>query len=210
MPDIQTITYDNGNKLLVGCSNKSGSSTAIAMLAYPLLGEIKYRNERRPLMAQGKWRECNLLQIQSVALKDFPVRIAIIRDPVERFISAYKDRVQQRNKDNTRDWIPDFNFFLENIQQIRKKSRDIKNHTQPQTKSLGTSADFYTEVIMTAEINTKLKLRIEEVSQIENVPTPREKNSDRIAPVIPSSKQIDKIKKLFRDDYTVWGEYFNS
>ena len=210
MPDIQLITYDNGQNLLVGCTNKSGSSTAIAMLAYPLLGEIKYRNERRPLFAQRKWRECHLHQLTHTDKTKFPVRIAIIRDPVERFISAYKDRVQQRNKDNTRAWITDFDYFVENIHTIRNKSRDLRNHTQPQSKSLGTDPTFYTDIIFTREIDTKLKEKIEAISQVPGVPTPREKNSDKIPQVHATYDHIQKIKKLFKEDYDAWGQYFNS
>ena len=210
MADIQAITYNNGKNLLVGCTNKSGSSSAIAMLAYPLLGEIKYRDQRRPLMMQRKWKECHLHQIQNQAEKTFPVRIAIIRDPVERFISAYKDRVKQRNKDSTREWVTDFDFFINNIDYIRSRSRDIRNHTQSQTVSLGSNPAFYTDIILTKDIDTKLKQKIEEVSQVSNVPTPREKNSDRIAQVVPTADHVKQIKKLFEDDYRVWGNYFNS
>lgn len=201
MPDIQTLTYTNGKNLLVGCSNKSGSSSAIAVLGYPLLGKIKYRKERINLFKKGIWKEYTFENVFKTSWNDYPIRVAIIRDPIERFVSSYRDRVLKRNKDGTREYIKTFDYYLENIDDIRNRSRDIRNHTQSQVDSIGPNLENYTHIILTKNIDTEFVPLVEDISGTKNIPFFKEKNSSKAPQVELTQSQINKIKILYKEDY---------
>ena len=139
MNDVHTLTFPNNNKLLITIPNKNGSSTAISMIGFPMLGEFKYRKARNPIMNKFNWKERQYKKISKDEWELYPVRVAILRDPIKRFISCYNDRVVNKNKNNSRDYIKDFDFFINNIVEIQKKFRDIKfNYViQEEQKGLG-------------------------------------------------------------------------
>jgi hypothetical protein len=209
MPDIQTVTYPNGKQLLVACSNKSGSSTAITMIGYPLMGVFKYRDDRLPLIKSGVWKERNIRGIAPTEWENIPVRIAIIRDPVKRFVSSYRDRVLNKNKDKVKSFVTDFDYYVNNIDEVRFKSKDIRNHTKTQVSSIGNDPSKYTHIILTDNMNTELIPLIEQVSEVPSVPVSYHKMSKKAPKVIPSNEQVKKIKKLFKEDYDAYGKWFD-
>jgi len=202
---IQQLTYHNGNKILVGVAEKAGSSTAIATMGYPVMGSFKYRDERNPLIRKGLWKEIYYSNVKN--WDSFPVRIAIVRDPVERFISCYKDRIANKNKDNVQSYIKNFNDFVNNIELVRKKSKDIYKHTLPFTQILGTAKN-YTHIILTKNIDTEFVDLIKEVSGNNNVPIVRHKMSRKAKDIIPTEDEIKIIKEYYKADYEEYGSYF--
>ena len=207
MNDTYCISYKNNKRILVSVANKCGSSTCITIMGYPFLGEFRYRKATQQLH-RNNWQVTSIKKMQSEVIKSYPVRVAIIRDPIERFVSCYKDRVCQRNKDNTRSKIPNFSYFLNNINVIRQESRDIKNHTESLVFSYGSDANLYTHIINTKNINTEFIPLIEKISGSTNIPVAFWKNSFKAPAITPTEIEKQIIKEIYKKDYDTYGKYF--
>lgn len=68
-------------------------------------------------------------------------KICFIRDPIERFESAYRDIILKRKV------IKDFdvNNFISNFQK-HLRNGSIRHHFQPQTVYIGTNPEYYTHI----------------------------------------------------------------
>ncbi len=85
-------------------------------------------------------------------------RIAIIRDPVERILSAYTNRVEhlgELSEDNIDMDLakalnvepdPPRHKFFQNIDKYRILSESVRHHTDPFTRFLGPDLGYYTDV----------------------------------------------------------------
>lgn len=206
MNDTYCITYKNDNKILVSVANKCGSSTCITIMGYPFLGEFRYRKDTKQL-PRNNWHVTSLNKMQTEVIKSYPVRVAIIRDPIERFVSCYKDRVCQRNKDNMRSQIPNFSYFLKNIDVIKQKSRDITNHTKSLVSSYGIDTGLYTHIINTKNINTEFIPLIEKISECTDIPVVYWKNSFAITDILVTEEEKTMLKKMYAIDYTTFKSF---
>ncbi len=105
-------------------------------------------------------RFCN---IDHARYKDYS-RIAIIRDPVRRIISAFQHRVL-REKELSENRIdmdlaralgvapnPTRSEFLCNIEKYRLLSKPIKHHTDPFTDFLGHDLSYFTDVVKIGKV----------------------------------------------------------
>ncbi len=91
-------------------------------------------------------------------------RLAVIRDPVRRIISAYEHRVERERElsENRIDMAlaealgvvpnPNRNFFLRNLEKYRILSRSIKHHTDPATQFLGHDLSYFTDVVKIGKV----------------------------------------------------------
>lgn len=206
MHDTYLITYKNNNKLSVSVANKCGSSSCISIMGFPFLGSFKYRKNTNQINRKN-WKVVTLTKILN-NLSEYPIRVAIVRNPIERFISCYKDRVIQRNKDKVKNTVTDFSYFVNNIEVIRKTYKDICKHTEPQVKSYGLNKNIFTHVINIKNINDQFIPLIKEVSNTHDIPIVYHKNSFSVSEIIPTKEEVQKIKKFYEIDYKFFGEFF--
>lgn len=207
MRDIHTLTFPNNKKLLIAIPNKNGSSTAISMIGFPMLGEFKYRKERTHIMRQYKWRERICSKISIDEWHSYPVRIAIIRDPVKRFLSCYNDRIVNKNKDDTRNYVENIEYFITNIEEVRQQSSDIRVHSRDQYLSIGPLSN-YTHIYKLEQLDTEFKTLIEEYSDTPNIPLFRNKHSNKAPKLILDADQVSRIHDIFSLDYEMYGSFF--
>jgi hypothetical protein len=130
---------------------KTGS-TSFKHLLYEAEHGQAYKRENGHI---HKWARKNRI----APLKDCKYRLILIRDPIERFISCYNNKVlQARHLDNMeigplslskaeREFpYPSFDEFVDNFPEIRKVPV-INHHTKPISEFLGTRGlDFFSEV----------------------------------------------------------------
>lgn len=206
--EIQSVTYGNGNKILVAASLKAGSTSIIHNLGYPLIGRFKHRKDRDGVFKLGFWKEYDIHELNKAIIEQHSVRVAVVRDPLDRLISCYKDRVLLRNKEGISDKIDSFSDFLENLDELRSSKDHIYTHTQTQCFHIGKNPDLYTHVVNSKQINEILVPIIETVSGHKNIPRLQEKNTNKIDHVDVTPKDIERTRKIYKEDYDVWGRYF--
>ena len=122
------------------------------------------------------------------------LRICVVRDPVERFVSGYSNRVAH-HKD-----IPyvEFDKFLENFNEFYKEPM-IAHHFAKQIDFIGTDPDYYTHIFWTHEVD-QLSSMLAELSGIQ-IPAFRKQTGGSNQKPELTEQQIDKIKQLYLEDY---------
>jgi len=211
MNNIQCVTYTSNSKIMVAPSLKCGSTTIIQYLGYPYIGKFDKRSARKDLFEEGLWKEYNVKDLTEDILKQYPIRIAIVRDPVDRLFSAYKDRIQLRNKGDLRDTLDTFSKFIYNIDYARE-DENIKIHTDTQCSQIGSNPSIYTKVINSNNIDDVLLPIISKVSRYSDIPLAMRKVTVRKTQEKPvfenKKKELKMIKEMYKEDYEVWGKYF--
>ena len=135
-------------------------------------------------------------------------RVCIKRDPVKRFVSCFHDKVMKegRLQATVDELLDDFERILDQSPSKLNdgKTNFMKFHFDPQTTHFGKDYSYYTHVFDTTEVSTKLKDYLENKWQIE-LPDLHARNSGSKPKFELTSKQIDKIKEIYSDDYnTGW------
>jgi len=202
---INQLIYHNGNKILVGAAEKAGSSTIILTMGYPVLGKFKSRRDREALLKKGLWKEIYHKGVTNWI--EYPIRIAVVRDPVERLISCYRDRVLIKNIDKIRDIYKSVSSFVDNLDIARQESEDLFKHSRPLVDILGPASN-YTKIIDMENISTEFVPIIKQVSGNNNVPDIIFNKNTKAEKVISTNKDIQKIKKYYKEDYEEYGSYF--
>jgi Sulfotransferase family len=143
-------------------------------------------------------------------------KLAIVRNPVERIVSAYCNRILYHNDLARHKAVlnrqgfshqPDFTNFIKNIEIYRKVSQKIKDHTDPQVNYLGNNASFFDYVS-----NIKGISNLPNILQCQNLDIPRKQDGggEYKKQVLNSmDKSIEeKIREMHYCDYEVFGDFF--
>jgi len=204
------IRYNNRNKLLLGTVLKCASTSALQIAYYPLLG----RFDKGPIQKRDKEFASLMKKIipDSEEWNSYPVRIAIVRNPIDRLFSCYVNKYL--NKTNTEyrrknSHIRNYQSFVTNLDYIRSQLPIIAHHSRPIFKVLG-PAKYFTHIIDSKNINTELVPLIKKISGNKDVPSfhlnssfaSNKKSDTKIKKVLPL------IKKYYKEDYDEYGSYF--
>ena len=146
-------------------------------------------------------------------------RICIVRDPVDRIMSCYNNRVL-RYRALSEDALsqaninapanPDLNQFIQNLSQYKVIS-DIKHHTLPLIHFLGSESNFYHEIfnlrtLSQAEQSVKKHFGKRKTTLPHLQKTERNIKTD--CQEKPSTRSMEIIKNLYKQDYQIYGDYF--
>ena len=143
----------------------------------------------------------------------------IVRDPIDRIISCYNNRVL-RYKVLTQDALseadirapanPDPNQFIKNLDQYKKIS-DIKHHTLPLIHFLGSESNFYDEIFNLNSLNKAEKtLKRHFGKQNANLLHLQRTNRD-IQNSLKNTLEketIKNIEEIYEQDYNAYGDFF--
>lgn len=144
-------------------------------------------------------------------------RLTLVRDPVERFLSAYSNRVvhhQELSKEAVRKagWLkrlkphPDLAEFADRLEKYMVVP-DIHNHCRPMVDRLGTDTGYFHAIYDISQMDAFL----DDVSNVVGQKVeagrfqtggPKFKRDDLTA------KQIAKLERFYKQDYQVFGSYF--
>lgn len=165
---------------------------------------------------------------QSRSIQNAKLRIIIVRDPVDRFLSAYANRVEHHGdlseKKIKRMPSKDFKFdpsldeFIKNFSTYAR-IKAIEWHTRSISKWVGGSFDMYTHVFSFEQIDEFEKLMNSETGKPFKMQRLQKSNKNnllsRLSPV-----QLQKIIDIYAEDYilldgmyspdTVWSRYFEA
>jgi hypothetical protein len=143
-------------------------------------------------------------------------KICIKRDPVERFISCYTDKIireknitealngSEVNYEYIDHFLDNFYGILETHEKIHYSQRDsgvkyLWYHFIPQTFHYGNDISYYDYVFDVSEINTSLKTYLESKWKIE-LPLIHCRNQ-KDSKITLTEEQKEKVKNIYKEDY---------
>lgn len=148
-------------------------------------------------------------------------RFCVVRDPVQRLISCYLDRVVERrelfNSRNVRlGWVslpamPDPDFFLQNIQAYKGVSSTIKHHAMPSWLFLGKNLSLYDDVFTPRQLPALGAILSERSGQ--PVVIPRENATAKTTKLTLDDlrpQTVDILKKSLAEEYSFLSNYLEN
>lgn len=137
-------------------------------------------------------------------------RIAVVRDPIRRFISAYRNRVlyyneisrermRNRGVSESLPERPGIMDFISNLNEYRK-IWPIAQHTHPQTFFLGDDPRFFQRIFHLESLHELEGYISERLSRPVSLPRFRTEGPPADEIKIPPSA-IDYLKKVYEADY---------
>lgn len=204
------IVYYRDKKLSVCAAHKCGSTSIIQYLGESLKLHYNYENiktTKSRTYIKKFFIDLNYWKIPETwkDIEDCDIKIVVVRDPVERLISVYNDRIIKRNRDNLQTKIKNFDYFVCNLNDLREESRHLYNHSQPQVEYIGTNTDRFTHIIKTDELANIFPT-------ILGIPTTKifhlKKTTKKFPDIILSTQIKNKIYEYYKEDYLIWSSYF--
>lgn len=201
LSDVRVVVrFPNQKTVSVAVVRKCGTSTVYSVLGYPRLGKITRTNKAVLASHNEFW----------ISNKDCPFNIdfkfAIVRDPVDRMYSIYKQRILSRNVEDIKNEVTSWDMFVNNFYDIKSQYADIASHSYLQTEKLGCNPNEYNFICNTNQISTFFIPKISEISGVD-IPNTQLKRTKKPYEEI-TKKHIKLIKKYFKEDYKCWGNYF--
>lgn len=201
---------DEERKFIVYESPKTGGTTLRSWINYAATGELMISGTKEYYHESPN--VYSLLDDYGYDYSEFKSfdgyeTLCIKRDPVNRFISCYTDKILREGQIQNCD----LDNFIDNFDEILKEhpfmhpSLKGKNigflwyHFVPQTYHIGDKKEYYDYVIDTNEITTKLKPFLEEKWDIK-LPNIHTRKQD-IVKISLSKYQIEKVKEIYKSDY---------
>lgn len=136
----------------------------------------------------------------------YTYRMCIVRDPIERFISAYCNRVNMNGVNTEYLSISDVIDKVKNgDEEFRKKYFQFFSHIKPLIKHYGTSPKYFTHIFNTNQMG-EVKKFIEEQSGRELPDIHLNKSLIQAKPIL-SESEIDFLKRYYKIDYYIYGKW---
>lgn len=189
---------------------KNGGTTLRIWIAYRLTGQL-LMGPARGGYYMGTSAMTDLLVNAGYSHKAFvPLdcrrRICVKRDPVERFLSCFEDKIlkQQRRQLSLAEFLANFEDEIEKDAAVvpRYGMSTLAFHFLPQTYHFGRDADYYDEIFTVAEVGSRLKEYLQDAWGIE-LPNLHARHRrcplNRVAAL--QEWQVRRIQSLYHEDY---------
>lgn len=136
---------------------------------------------------------------------DQKIRFCIVRDPIDRFISAYTNRILFHKEPDAA--YLGLDYFIDNMNMLMEQPeyKNAKLHFRPQIEDIGKDPSIYTHIFNFKEIYMVKKLLEEYTHTI--LPDIHLQQSKDIQKPILTTYQINKLEKIYQTDYEVYGKY---
>ena len=192
------------------------ASTSAKWLIYNIENDLEYDPfrdgpKRRAVHQLPGFKATAFVTFTNEELNLFPFRFCIVRDPVDRLISCYNEKLRpQKIKQYTSKGhdiagqIENFDAFVENLEQLTKQIKTLYWHTLPQSYFLGNDASVFTNVYAIHQFKELQK----KLSQYVGKDLPdyhKNKSKNRgleRSKVSPATKAA--IENLYEEDLNVW------
>lgn len=134
-----------------------------------------------------------------------PISFVVTRDPVQRFVSAYKNRVVTHKELRGSKLIadgkdyPEFDQFVEQFHQFKDENKSIDIHFKSMSFYYGGDRLLFTKVFRTDNLS-ECRVFLEDHFSTELPDLRLQQNKPGIH-IKPTEKQIQFIKELYKKDY---------
>ena len=201
------IKNSKTNKSLVYYPVPKNGSTSAKMLLAKNLG-IAAKFEYKDDIPKFKWKSEKNFDKPSISrllpnkirfskiIADF--KICIIRNPIDRFISAYENRLLF-HKDNAYK-----NISIDSVIDELQKG-NFENHFLPQSYFLGNNLRYFTNVYKINEMKLFEKKLNNFFSLKNKIQILQSKRNGRIKLL---NNQIKKLEKVYKNDFTLLEKYY--
>lgn len=179
----------------------------------------------RDYTANGEEKHIHNAAYETILRSSFPdkriadfLRVAVIRNPVRRLLSAYSNRVvahrelseQKAGPALKRLGLapnPDLNTFIDHLEAYSSAHESIHHHTRPMVDFLGSDPGYFTHIYrldglsnfmtdINAHMGTKYKL-----ARLQT-------GGPKLLPNVLSRDQIIRLENYYHADYAAFGTYF--
>ncbi len=145
-------------------------------------------------------------------------RFTVVRDPIDRLLSAYSNRVLHHNElsearlryggaDASLVPRPDIGVFIANLETYRAADGSIQHHTDPLTCFLGEDPGYFNRIYAMNELDELIKWLENRTGQTLVLPH-EQKGAHRFSRADLSSAQIDRLQEFYAKDYQLYGKFF--
>lgn len=152
--------------------------------------------------------------VTSLASYEDYFKFAVVRDPIKRFISAFRNRalfhLDLKEMENPRDDLltePSINYFIEKLDDYLARSQKLEMHTLPQCVYLNRRLDQMDAIFQIEEMSRlegKLTKIIGEPFSLPRRQTGGPKIS--LADLTPAS--FEKLLSFYKEDYVFLSDYY--
>lgn len=143
--------------------------------------------------------------------------VCLVRDPLQRFLSAYGNRVvfhddiARRNADDARqaglDPRPDLETFADRLEDYCRVSPSIRHHTKPMWRYLGPLPWAYTRIFSLRQI-PELEAFCADAGAMIQIPHEQTGGPKCRVEDLPS-KARRKLERYYALDYRLYGKHFD-
>jgi len=143
---------------------------------------------------------------------------AIVRDPFDRFISCYCNRVlhhkdllksEKKIKDAGLELNPSINYFVDHLKEYQSFSTSIMHHTLSQVSFLGSDTSIYWRIFPISEIKSleqELSLALKNKIKFIHAQQGGKQHKQQVLSEL-STNTATKIREYYNDDYKILAEY---
>lgn len=210
----QVVFKNKNNKTLVYYPVPKNANTSVKSLFASILGienKFDYRDGtpryKRPsetmLLKSGAKPSISSFfkNYEPFVELNVDIKICIVRDPLERFISAYENRVLFHRDRGFQDYRVD-----KVLEELINGNFENK-HFLPQTYFLGSNLKYFTHVYKIYELNLLYKNLIDffDINMKLKIPHLQTGRSKKIT---LNKFQIKKIKNIYKKDYILLNKFF--
>lgn len=169
----------------------------------------------------GKVRHIHTAAYPSLLREKFPEariagfhRVAVLRDPVERLLSAYgnrilKHRTLSRKKTALPDGLPadpDLDAFVDNLEAYARHSPIIRHHILPMVDFLGNDPGYFVRLYPMQDLDRFVQDMSERLGTDLHLGR-HQSGGPRLGTDRLSSARIAKLRDIYREDYRAFGRF---
>ncbi|NBW42172.1 hypothetical protein EBR25_14465 [bacterium] len=191
-------------------------STSLKSLAFFLENSRDFE----PFRAGGKtWHVHSIMpttEFERIKTKEYPHKIAFVREPIERFTSFFRNRVLRRHKQSLIGWRravarglppePTFSEFVSNLSEYRQSIVEVAHHTEKQVVFLGYEASEFEKIYTPHSVN-EFQDYLRGVSGMK-ARLPHQQKSGRSRKVEIKDADIKQLRDFYRVDFETYGAFF--
>jgi hypothetical protein len=147
-------------------------------------------------------------------------KFAVVRDPIERFLSAFANRVIYHGELSTKNLgqlsgalaglkpNPSLSEFINDLDRYRAASWQIRHHTDPQISFIGPELQYYDEIFSFKEL-----AKIPDVLKVAvgaEITLPHEQSGGpKLSAAELSNFEQQRIRNFYREEYRLFHDFFS-